>query len=231
MIATTWAKAKAFCEAKGGHLLVATGKETEENKLMASLIGDGNASWISGSENRKMSYYNCTLDTANMFICEYDPYTITFDSNGGDDVLEPITRAYGTTAYIHYYGPTREGYKFIGWSTDPNATAGTYWYGSEYKGNADITLYAVWRKESFDEKYDYDNDLYYYSYKVDGVNTERGVAKVILYNEDYGSNTMTNTYGCEATIDATGKVISNVYGVGSATIPSGGFVLSSRCYI
>jgi len=231
-IATTWSKAKAFCEAKGGHLV--TVNDNNELAFLNTVIS-GNVCWTLqyfDIVRRSIYFYYgvnpSTISTANMFICEYDPYTISFDSNGGDDILEPITKAYGTTAYIHNYGPTREGYKFIGWSTDPNATAGTYWYGSEYTGNADITLYAVWTSESFDEKYDYDNDLYYYSYKVDGVNIERGVAKFILYDENYGSNTMTNEYGCEATIDATGKVISNVYGVGSAKIPSGGFVLSAH---
>ncbi len=230
MMSTTWAKAKAFCESKGGHLLVATDKAKDENAHIASLITDSNVCWISGSENRYMTAGAATDSntTANMFICEYDPYTITYDANGGEGELLPRIKAHDETAYLYVDAPTRDGYKFIGWSKDPNATSGSYWYGASYTENSSVTLYAIWKKDSFGEVYDSDNNLYYYSYKLDGVNISRGAATVILYNQEYGSNTMTNEYGCEAAVDATGKVISNVYGVGCEMIPDGGFVLSAH---
>lgn len=154
--------------------------------------------------------------------------TITFNANGGENAPDPIMKNYGENISLWTVVPTRKDYKFIGWDTDPNASYGSYWYGATYSGNESVTLYAIWKFEDFKSYFDCDDNLSYYKYKLDGVNVGRSAASVILYNESFGSSTMTNEYGCEASVDSTGKVISNVYGVGSAAIPSGGFVISAH---
>lgn len=55
--------------------------------------------------------------------------------------------AYTYTPYS-WESPTREGYELLGWSEDPNATEETYGIGSRVDVVGDITLYAVWAKES-----------------------------------------------------------------------------------
>ena len=45
--------------------------------------------------------------------------------------------------------PTRTGYTFLGWSTDPNATAATYSANTAYTFSANATLYAIWQKNNY----------------------------------------------------------------------------------
>lgn len=160
--------------------------------------------------------------------CYPATFTISFDANGGVGAPAAMKVTGGTEAYLWTDTPLRKGYLFNGWSEDPHATRGAYWYGGAYLVTKNTTLYAIWKKDTLQETVDADNEWYYYSYVVDAVNTSRGSAQVVLYNSSYGATTNTNEYGCEATVDATGKVTSNVYGVGNATIPSGGFVLSAH---
>lgn len=75
-------------------------------------------------------------------------YTITYNANGGTG--EPLSQGY-------YYGyniklssdvPTRNGYKFLGWSQNKDATTASYQPGNTWLGTnaSDYTLYAVWQK-------------------------------------------------------------------------------------
>ena len=76
----------------------------------------------------------------------------TFDSNGGTystGELQSIVEAdYGTTIIIpaQLLNPTREGYTFLGYSEDPNATSknDNYDPGKSITVYTDKTLYAVW---------------------------------------------------------------------------------------
>ena len=74
--------------------------------------------------------------------------TISFDANGGSGTLpEPIKVLSGKTATIGKSSMSREGYWFLGWSTDESATAATYKTGSEISVLKDTVLYAVWKKK------------------------------------------------------------------------------------
>lgn len=60
-----------------------------------------------------------------------------------------LTGAKDSTVTIPYLIPQAEGYTFLGWSTDQNATTADpdYAYGKEVTiGDADTSLYAVWRE-------------------------------------------------------------------------------------
>lgn len=80
-------------------------------------------------------------------------YTITFNANG-DGVVEvpPDQKGYfGMPLNLTSRVPKWDGHFFLGWSTNPNATAATYEQGglipSAVFGNSTtspITLYAVW---------------------------------------------------------------------------------------
>lgn len=62
--------------------------------------------------------------------------------------------------------------------------------------------------------------------KINGYNIPRNTDFLVVYNK--GSKTGTNKWGTEATVNANGIVASVVYGVGNATIPSGGYVISGH---
>ncbi len=73
-------------------------------------------------------------------------YNIEFDANGGSDVPETIMVNKGTSLAIPLAMPSREGYIFLGWSTDKDATAVEYYIGSELIPSSDMVLYAVWQE-------------------------------------------------------------------------------------
>ena len=50
--------------------------------------------------------------------------------------------------------PTRPDSTFLGWSTNKNATSPDYTKGQVYKGHEDVTLYAVWKANTYTIKYD-----------------------------------------------------------------------------
>lgn len=60
-----------------------------------------------------------TMPTENMTVTaqwEINQYTITFDTNGGSEIV-PITQDYGTAITVPA-DPTREGYTFMGWDQE-----------------------------------------------------------------------------------------------------------------
>lgn len=70
-------------------------------------------------------------------------FTITFDSKGGTDVASQ-QQMYGESLEVPQ-PPTREGYEFTGWYTDP--ACDSPWLQDHYTIDRDITLYAGWEKE------------------------------------------------------------------------------------
>ena len=50
--------------------------------------------------------------------------------------------------------PTRYGYTFKGWATNPNATSATYQAGGSYTANESVTLYAVWEINTYNVSFD-----------------------------------------------------------------------------
>lgn len=73
-------------------------------------------------------------------------YVVLFNQKGGSNGPIALRVQQGQTGTIPTEVPTREGYTFLGWSTDANATTATYTAGSSITPSANTTLYAVWRE-------------------------------------------------------------------------------------
>ena len=76
-----------------------------------------------------------------------DVYTITLDANGGkftDTGEATMTMTDKNITLPSGSDVTREGYTFIGWAENKNATEADY--TDSYKPTSDITLYAVWKE-------------------------------------------------------------------------------------
>ena len=71
-------------------------------------------------------------------------FTITFDSRGGTDV--PAQNQMYGQLLEQPQPPTREGYAFTGWYTDPGCQLP--WNVEERTIEGDLTLYAGWEPES-----------------------------------------------------------------------------------
>lgn len=65
---------------------------------------------------------------------------------------------------------------------------------------------------------------------VSGLNVSRAPNSLVIYDNNYGSpTTLTNAYGTEIAVDATGLVLSKpTYGTNKTTIPEGGLVISGH---
>lgn len=77
--------------------------------------------------------------------CNNDCIIIKYEVNGGNIVNEQIL--YKDTKYIEII-PTREGYNFIGWFTDPGFD-NKYLVASNYEFYEDTTLYAKWEIKTY----------------------------------------------------------------------------------
>lgn len=71
-------------------------------------------------------------------------YTITFNANGGTGGPTSLEANENENITLPTTTPTRDGYTFLGWNESSTATSPQYAAGGTYRGNSDITLYAVW---------------------------------------------------------------------------------------
>lgn len=76
-------------------------------------------------------------------------YTITYNANGGSGAPTAQTKWQGTALTLSSATPTRTGYTFLGWSASSTATSATYSAGGSYTSNANATLYAVWKANTY----------------------------------------------------------------------------------
>ena len=79
-------------------------------------------------------------------------YTVHYDYHDGSGKVEPVLRKYSETYTLPE--PTRTGYTFKGWSTNPNATVGEYEGNSEVsvlsaEDEGTVTLYAIWSANTY----------------------------------------------------------------------------------
>lgn len=74
-------------------------------------------------------------------------YTVTYNANGGSSTPSSQTKWYGTALTLAS-AISRTGYTFQGWAT--SSTGGvSYKAGASYTTNASVTLYAVWKANTY----------------------------------------------------------------------------------
>ena len=77
-------------------------------------------------------------------------YTITYDLNGASGTAPTAqTKKHGQAVPLSTEVPTREGFTFLGWGTTAKATAASYQPGDMYSVDGTITLYAVWKENTY----------------------------------------------------------------------------------
>lgn len=83
-------------------------------------------------------------------------YTIKYNANGGSNAPASQTKWYGKNLTLSSVKPTRAGYSFQGWALSLlEANAGTWYYqpGGTCAKNENLTLYAVWKANTYSVKY------------------------------------------------------------------------------
>lgn len=73
-------------------------------------------------------------------------YTVTYDANGGSGAPDSQIKDKNDSVRISSVIPERDGHQFLGWSTDKTASSVKYKAGDKYSENANLELYAVWKK-------------------------------------------------------------------------------------
>lgn len=104
--------------------------------------------WSTGRTSSKTAYksgdkFNKNADVVLYAIWEPEVYTIEFDNNGGDGVIDSIYLTYGNTT-IMPNSIIRDGYYLKGWSTNKDASVAEYKFNTEYTFDKNTTLYAIW---------------------------------------------------------------------------------------
>lgn len=79
-------------------------------------------------------------------------YTVTYNANGGTGVPSSQTKWKDQTLKLSTTKPTRTGYSFQGWATTASGSV-AYASGANYTANAAVTLYAVWKANTYTVSY------------------------------------------------------------------------------
>ena len=81
--------------------------------------------------------------------------TVTYDGNGYTGAVpESQSKKYGVDITLSSTSLSRTGYTFLGWNTDKNATSAMYSPGQTYSTNVSVTLYAIWRANTYTVNFD-----------------------------------------------------------------------------
>ena len=79
-------------------------------------------------------------------------YSITYNANGGSGAPGKQTKWYGKNITFSSTKPTRTGYSFQGSATSASGGV-SYAPGASYTGNGNLTLYAVWKANTYTVSY------------------------------------------------------------------------------
>lgn len=90
----------------------------------------------------------------NVNVPAWTSYAITYNANGGSGAPGSQTKWKDQALTLSTTKPSRAGHTFLGWSTSKTATTATYAAGGSYTVNAAATLYAVWKANTYEVKFD-----------------------------------------------------------------------------
>ena len=141
-------------------------------------------------------------------------YEVIYDANGGDNAPSRQLKAQGVPMTLSATTPTRNEFKFLGWSTSVNPdntlASVTYNSGDAYETDANITLKAVWGQTAFELS----------SYIVDLAVGEPPQQVIISKSSFTGDITVTTSDESVARVELVGDIIKITPGIraGDATI-------------
>ncbi len=92
-------------------------------------------------------------DTTLYAVWKANTYAVSYNANGGSGAPSSQTKTHGTALTLSSTKPTRSGYTFLGWATSSTATSAAYQPGGSFTTNANTTLYAVWKANTYTVSY------------------------------------------------------------------------------
>lgn len=137
--------------------------ESEANEYSYWLLEKAESGWFVknanasyGGDPQYLEYYSGAFtafgmrDNTEYYAMEFvatGDYAVHFAANGGTGAPSSIYALYGETIQIPSQIPVRNGYRFLGWSENPNATTATWEAGEQILVTKDFVLHAVWDHE------------------------------------------------------------------------------------
>lgn len=105
----------------------------------------------SSPEYMPFDSYTEEEDATLYAIWQYMPetYLLCYEANGGVGAPDSQSKTENTAIEISHISPTREGYIFKGWATEPDSDLVIYMPGDEYTENESKVFYAVWRIQRY----------------------------------------------------------------------------------
>ena len=175
--------------------LIITGKKGGETSVTISLR--------EGNTDEKIDEI-----TVNIFVGP--KYTINYNANGGSSAPSSQTFYYGDNMVLRSEKPVRQGYDFLGWSTDRNAETATYFPGDDYRETQSAVLYAVWKSNENKDLSQAAVTLSQTSYTYDGGEKTPDVTvnlngNILKRDTDYSVRYRNNKNAGTAIVEVTGK--------------------------
>lgn len=172
-----------------GTKTIATGSKTVSKGTSARNVSFGvsfafNLTWSGVRGNTKEA-------SGSISIAAKTSYTVKYNANGGSGAPGNQTKWHGTALTLSSTKPTRTGYSFQGWATSSGGGV-AYAAGASYTANASVTLYAVWKANTY----------------------------TVTFNANGGSGApgaQTKTYGVNLTLSSTKPTRTNYNFVGWGT--------------
>ncbi len=121
--------------------------------------------WNTKQDGTGTSYNPSQRYTANAGLTLYaqwdpNPYTVTYNANGGSGAPGPQTKYHGIDLVLTTDVPVRPGYAFKGWNTKQDGSGTNFNAGGTYTVNSAVTLYAQWEAFNLIKIYDINGNVH-----------------------------------------------------------------------
>ena len=157
--------------------------------------GTSDVNWTFGAKLTGVEYVGATMLVSTTWKAPaLQKYTVSYNANGGSGAPGSQTKWYGKSIKLSSTKPTRTGYSFQGWATSSGGSV-AYQPGATYSANAGVTLYAIWKANTY----------------------------TVSYNANGGSGapgSQTKTYGVTLKLSTTKPTRTNYNFMGWGTSPS-----------
>lgn len=134
----------------GGSVSVGgTGNYGVSGLVYVGVVGYGKTTTQTGYSQYTASGVTRRSNASASWTAPRPTHTVSYNANGGTGAPNSQTKTYGYVLTLSNTVPKRNGYVFLGWSTNKNATEPQYYAGGSYGADVSVTLYAVWEKVQY----------------------------------------------------------------------------------
>ncbi len=129
---------------------------TKEGYTFIGWNTNKNASAALYTDEQVVSDLGQTGETVTLYaIWKANTYTVKYDGNGGTGSMANVTYSYEESKKLTKNTFAKEGYTFVGWNTNKDASAALYTDEQEVsnlskENDGVITLYAIWKVKKYD---------------------------------------------------------------------------------